>query len=286
MLQYTMRFTVLVENESRRPELSAEHGISLWVQTAEANVLFDTGASSAFADNADRLGISIDQADFLVLSHAHADHTGGLRTFFDRNFHAPVFVGPGITTERFSVRDSGTRAIGMDRELYERHRNRFYEVSNTLRPIDGVGLSRVQHRPHPVPAGNKSLLREYEGGTDTDPFEEELFMWVEESDGIRVVTGCSHSGIVNIVEAAAAYGTLVSVVGGFHLNGEAPQDVRRIAHLLSSVANAPRAHESDVSTSVPAVYTGHCTGREAFGILKEELGSRVYYAATGLAAEA
>jgi 7,8-dihydropterin-6-yl-methyl-4-(beta-D-ribofuranosyl)aminobenzene 5'-phosphate synthase len=265
-----MQFTILVENESESVDLMAEHGISVWVETSTARILFDTGASSAFAENADRLGVPIEQADILVLSHAHADHTGGLAAFFERNSHAPVFAGAGITGARYSVRGEARRAIGIDPAVYEAHRARFRTVSQAVRPVAGLGISTVASRPHPAPSGNRNLYRERAGTLEQDPFAEEIFLWVEEPDGIRIVTGCSHSGIANIVEAASAYGHVVSVVGGFHLKGEEESRVRAIARRLSSVES---------------LYTGHCTGREAYRILRDELGERVRYASTGTRAE-
>ena len=270
MVQWCMQFTVLVENERSNDDLRAEHGISIWLETAETRILFDTGASSAFAENADRLGIRIEDADALVLSHAHADHTGGLRTFFERNTHAPVFAGRGITTPRYSVRGgSSTRFIGLDTELWAAHRDRIREVVDVARVVPGVGVSIVPVRPHPAPSGNRNLYRktDTDGELELDPFEEELFLWVEEPDGIRVVTGCSHSGIANIVGEASTQGVVRGVIGGFHLKGEAETRVRDLARRLSGV---------------PALYTGHCTGRAAFDVLHDELGGQVRYASTGL----
>ncbi|MFW6223983.1 MAG: MBL fold metallo-hydrolase [Spirochaetota bacterium] len=261
-----MHFTILVENERSTGDLRAEHGISMWLETGEAKVLFDTGASSAFAENADRLGIRIEEADALVLSHAHADHTGGLRTFFERNTHAPVFAGRGITTPRYSVRGGSTRFIGLDTELWAAHRDRIREVVDVAPVAPGVSVSVVPERPHPRPSGNRHLYRKADGELELDPFEEELFLWVEEPDGIRVVTGCSHSGIANIVEEASTHGAVRGVIGGFHLKGEEEGRVRDLARRLSDVR---------------ALYTGHCTGRAAFDILREELGEQVRYASTG-----
>jgi 7,8-dihydropterin-6-yl-methyl-4-(beta-D-ribofuranosyl)aminobenzene 5'-phosphate synthase len=268
-----MNFTVLVENESHEPELAAEHGISIWVEAGGKRILFDTGASSAFAENADRLGIRIEDADILVLSHAHADHTGGLRTFFERNKRAPVYVGRGILGERYSIRGEEKRAIGMPPDVYDAHRDRFHHVAERLELAEGVGIALVGEvqRRHPLPSGNRHLFREREGRLEEDPFVEELYLWIREPGGVRVISGCSHAGILNIVEAAEAYGPVSTVVGGFHLKGEEEGRIRDIARALSKVG---------------MVYTGHCTGRSAYEIIRDELGERAHYAATGTRATA
>ncbi|MFP4010742.1 MAG: MBL fold metallo-hydrolase [Spirochaetaceae bacterium] len=261
-----MRFTVLVENERGETALEAEHGISLWIETGDMRVLFDTGASSAFAENAAVLGVPLETADALVLSHAHADHTGGLHTFFARNASAPVFVGPGIDTPRYAVDGDRRRAIGIDADFLGEHADRFREVSDSVELAPGVGVSRILRRPHPVPKGNDRLLREQHGRLERDPFEEELFLWVVEGDGVRVVTGCSHSGIANIVDAAGAYGSVHAVIGGFHLKDEEESILREVARMLSGVGS---------------IYTGHCTGRRGYEFLRGRLGPRVQYASTG-----
>ena len=87
-----MNLTVLLENTACRDELVAEHGLSLYIEAGGKRILFDTGASPAFADNAEKLGIDLSQVDLCILSHGHYDHGGGIRRFLEINDHAPVYV--------------------------------------------------------------------------------------------------------------------------------------------------------------------------------------------------
>ena len=73
-----MRITALVENTSARPELIAEHALSLYIESNGYKILFDMGASDAFVQNAKVLGIDLNTVDFAVLSHGHYDHGGGM----------------------------------------------------------------------------------------------------------------------------------------------------------------------------------------------------------------
>ena len=87
-----MKITVLMENTAARETLAAEHGLSLYIQTAHRNILFDMGQTDAFARNAQALGIDLAQVDTAVLSHGHYDHGGGLEKFLEINKTAPIYI--------------------------------------------------------------------------------------------------------------------------------------------------------------------------------------------------
>ena len=76
-----MKITTLLENKTTCDALRCEHGLSLYIKTEKHNILFDSGASDAFWENAKALGIDLAQVDIAFLSHAHNDHCGGLLTF-------------------------------------------------------------------------------------------------------------------------------------------------------------------------------------------------------------
>ena len=87
-----MIIRILTENTTACPELTAEHGLSLYIEANGLRILFDAGQSDAFAENAQRLGVDLSGVDLAVLSHGHYDHGGGLMRFLELNDHAPVYV--------------------------------------------------------------------------------------------------------------------------------------------------------------------------------------------------
>lgn len=91
-----MKITTLVENTTTCSALGFEHGLSLYIEAAGKTILFDSGASELFAVNAEKLGIDLQRVDAAVLSHGHYDHSGGLKTFFTKNTHAPLYVKGGL----------------------------------------------------------------------------------------------------------------------------------------------------------------------------------------------
>ncbi|NCA67648.1 MAG: MBL fold metallo-hydrolase, partial [Clostridia bacterium] len=76
-----MKITTLCENTSISPEFKCEHGLSFYVETKKHKLLFDTGESGIFAENAAKLGIDLSEVDIAVISHGHYDHGGGLPAF-------------------------------------------------------------------------------------------------------------------------------------------------------------------------------------------------------------
>jgi 7,8-dihydropterin-6-yl-methyl-4-(beta-D-ribofuranosyl)aminobenzene 5'-phosphate synthase len=229
----------------------------------------DTGRSGAFVDNASELGIDIAAVDHLVISHGHNDHTGGLERFFEANASARVYLAPRAFEEKYSLKRTIPQFIGTDRGVLERHRDRLCYVPESSEPIPGVQVAPIPERPDPEPVGNGHLYVLRAEGRVPDPFDDERFVLIEHADGAVLLTGCSHAGIVNIVRAARRRlgdTPLTHVIGGFHLVGESEERVREIAQQLQDI---------------PQIYTGHCTGTEAYEIFRDELGSRVRYANGG-----
>ena len=109
-----MKITALTENTAARAELGSEHGLSLFIETAETALLFDMGQSDLFARNAEKLHIDLREAELAVLSHGHYDHGGGLRTFLALNDHAPVYLSRYAFDEAYNAEG---KYIGLDPAL-------------------------------------------------------------------------------------------------------------------------------------------------------------------------
>ena len=116
-----MKIVTLMENTTCREDLCCEHGLSLYLESGKYKILFDAGQSCAFAEHAEKLGISLDQVDFCVLSHGHYDHSGGLGKFLEINKTAPVYVSHWAFEPHW---ESNGRYVGVDQSLQANSRIR------------------------------------------------------------------------------------------------------------------------------------------------------------------
>ena len=109
-----MKIYTILENTSCRPELTPEHGLSLYIETDALKILFDMGKTTAFARNAELMGIDLKKVDIAFLSHGHDDHSGGMAEFLRINSRAKVYVSPYAFGD-YCVGDG--KFIGLDKAL-------------------------------------------------------------------------------------------------------------------------------------------------------------------------
>ncbi len=281
-----MRVTSLIENSRLETAegLVPEFGLSMLVEHGGSTVLFDMGSSSAFADNADRLELDISRVDAAVISHQHFDHGGGLARFLTANTRAKIYLRDApLVDRRFKALAVIDRPIGLDLEIVERHRDRFEFVSDTAEIAPGVFLLTAIGSAHQRPRGNRKLFVRRDTGFVRDPFDHELMMVVREDNGMAVFTGCSHSGVLNLIDAAIEAfpkTPIKAVFGGFHLIG---------LPFYDSMAASRREVEAlgrEILERVSGpVFTGHCTGKKAFPILAGVMGERLKEFPTGARTE-
>ncbi len=254
--------TVLVDNRTQDPGLASEHGLSLWVDAPGARVLFDTGQSGAFAENARRLGVPIELADHIVLSHGHYDHAGGLAIAIEAAPHAAVHLHPEALRTRFSARDPARpRAIGIPtsaHEALEAHASRVRRVVKPTLLTPQLGLTGPIPRQVDFEDTGGPFFLDPEGRRPDDIIDDQA-LWIDTAEGVIVLLGCGHAGLVNSVRYVQEHlggRRLRAVLGGFHLAGAS-------AHRLDETLRALREwHPLQVA---PA----HCTGERATTLLRE-----------------
>ena len=257
-----MIITSLLENTSARPDITAEHGLSLYIETEAHRILFDMGQTDLFARNAEALGVDLTQVDLAVLSHGHYDHGGGLATFLEINRTAPVY----LTEAAFLPHYHGTQKyIGLDTSLQGHPRLRV--VSGDLSLGDGLTLLSPNGRERKHSLGAFGLTERVGDVFIPDDFRHEQYLLIEEplSEGGRrvLISGCSHAGILDIVEWFAPD----VLIGGFHVSSLPWGDE------LAALGDALALHGT-------RYYTCHCTGIGQFAFLQKRM-PRLGYLAGG-----
>jgi 7,8-dihydropterin-6-yl-methyl-4-(beta-D-ribofuranosyl)aminobenzene 5'-phosphate synthase len=265
---------VLVENTAISDDFQTEHGLSLYIETGARRLLFDMGAGGLFLKNAKKLDVDIADIDFAVISHGHADHGGGLEVFLQENAEAPVFAHQKAFGKYYARRQDGRlNFIGLDERLMQDERvvltGERFDIAEGIEVFSNVGRDGL------FPSGNRVLLMEQDGRMTEDSFEHEQNLIVREGGKTMLFAGCAHNGITGIVrrfiemeQRAPDY-----VLGGFHLysssaeQNESPATIAQIGEYLRRTGSV--------------YFTGHCTGLEPYRRLKDIMGDRLEYLATG-----
>lgn len=251
-----------MENTAAGENLAAEHGLSLLIETGQKRILFDAGQTGAFADNAEKLGLDLGTVDLAVLSHGHYDHSGGLLRFLECNDHAKIYVNQYAFDCCWHGED---HYIGVDPKL--RECGRVVTVGETLRLGEGLTLFACNEKEKSHPADSFGLTVLENGVFRPDGFRHEQYLLVEEGQKRILFSGCSHKGILNIVQ----WFHPDVLVGGFHFMKLDPE---RDAAVLEKAA-------MELLQYPTTYYTGHCTGEAPFAFLKERMGERLHAVHSG-----
>ena len=147
-----------MENTTTREDLACEHGLSLYIEANGKRILFDTGASAAFADNAEKLGIDLNQVDLCILSHGHYDHGGGIKRFLEVNDHAPELSPPWGSLCSTPDRGSGLLLGATDEDLPPHGAPFHFQLSPRVPELArNWSLSQVNGEPPTHTPGVQSL---------------------------------------------------------------------------------------------------------------------------------
>ena len=229
-----MKIITLIENLVYQQGLFAEHGLSIYIETENRKILFDTGQTGLFLQNAGTLGISMEDIDCLVLSHGHYDHTGGLYPFLKINSKAKVYVKKDIFTPKYSGQ---SRFIGtpMNEVLLN---NRLVFVESITEIADDIFIMPDIQIHNSIDTHFKGLNKEVGNELVPDEFEDELFIVIKQNEQLNIVTACAHRGITNICTTATEHFKLPIglILGGFHMKDCTIEQYVQITHYFQIVA--------------------------------------------------
>lgn len=225
-----MRATVLVDNNTFTDKyLLGEPGLSILVEQGGVRVLLDCGYSGAFLENARRMGLDLLHLDWVALSHGHLDHTWGLmdlvRAYAEAHINGLPHARPRLLAHpaAFETRfKDGLPEIGSMLGESKASRQFSFEAAQEPKWLTDklVWLGEVPRRFEFENAGPMGRRRIIDGEVVPDELIDDSALACKTDAGLVVITGCSHSGICNIVEYArelTGVEKVVDVLGGFHL---------------------------------------------------------------------
>ena len=255
--------SILVDNTSSG-HFHSEHGLSLWLNYANKKILFDTGQSVMFMQNANLLGINLSDADAIVISHGHYDHTGGLSAILDVAPKAKIYLHPSATEPKFSQKKSSAKYIGMSET-----------VKKAIQGCHVIWTAAPAYLfPGLAVTGQIPRINDFEdvGGVfyidedcqKTDKFLDDQAMYLESEKGLIVILGCAHSGVVNTLDYViklTGCEKIYAVIGGMHL-------LNANHNRIENTIKAFQKYE------IQKIMPMHCTGQKAVEELKNVFGDK------------
>jgi len=234
-----MRLTLLVDNNTFIDQyLIGEPAVSYYIETDGLKILFDAGYSDAFLINAQKLGIDLTDVDKIVLSHGHLDHTWGLehlvQLFSEKrsagmNVKTPALIShPDVFASRSYKKDPEIGSL-----LKEDSLKNIFHLEPSLKPVyltsKLVFLGEVERLNDFEAKRSIGMLRLADGSEIPDMVMDDTALAFLSERGLVIITGCSHSGICNIVEYAKKITgecRILDVIGGFHLLAPSVQQMQ------------------------------------------------------------
>jgi len=266
--------TILVENTTPMPGFQGEYGFAALVVVDGKKFLFDTGSADALLKNAVAGGVDLAQIDDLVISHGHFDHTGAVVPFLQTGTGKKVYAHAGIFIPRYLVLGEYKKEIGI------------------LFPADKINTNGADFiitnefteiHPEVFVTGEIPRTNDYEdvGGSFyvlvnenyvPDNIGDDMSMVINHPDGLIIISGCAHAGIINTIEYAqkkTGQNKIKAFIGGTHLAGASE---KRMERTLMDLQNF----------DIEQIIACHCTGFDAMVKLRNILGNKVIKGETAM----
>lgn len=266
-----IKITTLSENTAGFAGLLAEHGLSVLIETNEANVLLDTGLSISVANNVEALGVDLKKVDKIVISHGHHDHTGGLRDVLRKMRKKVEVIGhPDIMASKYAKREgfpAGYIGIPFDRRELESLGAVFVLTPEPVRISENITTSGVV----PMKTEYETIdpfLKEMKGDELVpDELLDDRSLFIKTDKGLVVILGCAHRGIINTLHHAqelTGEQRIEMVIGGCHLMNSSEERVWMTIAALKELA-------------VKKIGVSHCTSLPAAAMMAHEFGEDFFF---------
>lgn len=281
-----MRIVNLVEDTEGQKGCLFEHGLSFYIETEKHKLLMDTGATDVFLHNAEVLGINLAEVDTVIVSHGHYDHAGGVMAFSEMNSHAKIYMRSTAGLDYVHLKLGGEKYIGIDKDILELPQ--MVPVKGDMVIDEELALFTNIKGRRLWPQRNLELKRKVEVRIQTDErtekkqmtekirfefvqdsFEHEQCLVVTQNGKYILLSGCAHNGILNILDKYQNiyHGYPDVVISGFHMVKKTEYTEEEL-RMIQETAR-------ELKKTGAIFYSGHCTGKKAFDLMKEIMGEQL-----------
>jgi len=248
-----MKLTVLVDNNTNMGNwLIAEHGLSFYIEDSDVKLIFDCGSTDAFIKNSYKMSIDLEQVTDIVLSHSHDDHIGGfmkLQMLYQKLEDIGIKFGlKNVMAHPDVFKQCEFKNAAFGEENIRLDENSIAEFFNLILTREPRKITPKLYYLGEIPA-NKDIKNDYAA--------DETALAYKSKDGLVVISGCSHSGVENIIEHAkkiTGESYINTLIGGIYLINREPEEVHELGKYLQA-------------QDIKKIYPCHCTDLESKIIL-------------------
>jgi len=265
MATVTGTLTILADNTvPGKSDLLGEHGFSIYLETSAGNYLFDTGKGKTIVHNANLCRKDLSAIKAILLSHGHADHTGGLPEVLNYHSEVAVWAHPDIFLDRFRLDAKGRKTYGgipFYKGYLEKKGARFAFNTDPAQLAPGIHLTGAVPRLTEFETGDMAnRFAERNGETVKDLIADDQSLILNTPRGLLLVLGCAHAGMINVIKQAVqltGVDRIYAIVGGTHLDFVEDSQVEKTIDALGEY-------------SIEHLMPSHCTGARVTARLSAE----------------
>ena len=272
----TLKITTLIENKlCNNSFLKAEHGLSIYIEADGLRILFDTGQTGKFIENAEKLNVDLKNIDYVFMSHGHYDHTGGFEKFVEQfGSKFKLLVGENFFDEKYKTANGDNLVFignSFDKSYLDKKEiNVKYVSENVVNISENIMVFTNFKKDKKYSNFNDTMFIKKNDEYEIDNFTDEIALGIKTKQGLVVIVGCSHVGVINILDTISERTemNIYGVIGGTHLVSANEEKIHNASSYLEE-------------KNVELIGVSHCTGDMAEKILKEKFQEKFFSNNTG-----
>lgn len=272
-----MKVNIIIENKSYREGLIGQYGLSMLIESNNHSLLLDAGSDESAFLNYISMGYSPNTIDAIVVSHNHFDHIGGI-PYFLNHCNSKVYISEAANGKYYTKSFFHRRHLVSRTDIIENAIERFEFVKDQIKLFENIYICRIDEPDPFYLCKDKRLKRETNGKLELDNFEHEVYVAVIENNECKILSSCSHNGIINIINDTKKRFNNIPIttfIGGMHMRG------RKSNTLNCSLEHVKNLIDAVEKSGIKTIFTGHCTGFKAYDLLRKTENVRIEYFSTG-----